>query len=44
MQRFFKNGLIVMVTYPGGKNMKNDLIVIGDLPTRKKEKRSHCNG
>jgi hypothetical protein len=35
MQRFFKNGLIVMVTYPGGKTLKSfksGLIVMGDLP------------
>jgi len=32
------------VNYPGGKNMKSDLIVIGDLPTQKKKKWSHCNG
>ena len=39
------DGLIVWVTNPSGKNVKNGLIMMGDLPKWKEcEVRSHYDG
>jgi hypothetical protein len=45
MKKMWRVISLLCVTYPNGKNMKRDLIVMSDLSRWKKcEKRSHCNG